>query len=217
MTGPSSYIYTTSGMRLWKKQYFFILLVLVLSSCSSYIPYHNKPPRIDAVGKNTIAIGVQDHRPYVVSKNKKENFVGIRRTGWFFLPMNVETASGSPLAQDISWSIKKAFNNNEVKVILVPLSPSLPRKSVLKIFQKINYDRTVFIRLMEWKSTTDRKTTLHFNVILEILDNKGQRLGMKQIEGRDRLGKDFEFSVPVAFRIRMQQLINNPEVRAALR
>ena len=100
---------------------------------------------------------------------------------------------------------------------MVPLPPGTSREAVLKVLLNTNFDRVVFLRLMEWKSTTVWKTTLQFDVILEILDNKGKVMAQKQIKGRDRTGKDFKYSVPFVFRNKMRQLFDDPKVREAFR
>ena len=200
-----------------------ILLGLLLQSCAfgQRIPYHKAGSLdIQAAGRHTLAIGVQDQRPYVVSKAKSEDFVGLSRGG-FGEPFDVVTASGSPLAEDMAMSLGMAFQNKGYSVTSVKLRPGANREDVLRAFRSTQSKRAVLVRLKEWKTDSFWTTALHYSVYVEIFDESGNLLAGNQVSGKDkiegiRFRSDLAEVMPPVFASKMEQLINNPRVKSAL-
>ncbi len=78
-----------------------ILLILSLSlvACASgrKIDYAPAYPSVPQVFAKAVEVQVIDERPYVLSGNKKGSFVGLTR-GSYYIPFDVNTRSGEPLA-----------------------------------------------------------------------------------------------------------------------
>ena len=200
-----------------------ILLGLLLQSCAfgQQVAYHKAGKlNIHAAGRHTLTIGVQDQRPYVVSREKSEDFVGISRGG-FGNPFDVLTDSGSPLAEDITMSLVKAFQNKGYTVTSVKLSPGANRQDVLQAFRSAQSKRAVLVRLVEWKTDSMFTTALHYIVFLEIFDESGNLLAGNQVGGKDKIEgytfpSDLAELVPPIFASKMEQLFNHPKVKSAL-
>lgn len=200
-----------------------ILLGLLLQSCAfgQRVAYHQAGTLdVQASGRHTLVIGVQDQRPYVVSKEKSEDFVGISRGG-FGNPFDVVTDSGSPLAEDITMSLVKACRNKGYTVTSVKLSPGTSREDVLQALRRAQSARAVLVRLIEWKTDSMFTTALHYTVFLEIFDESGKLLANNQVNGKDKIEgytfpSDLADLVPPVFASKMEQLFNHPKVKSAL-
>ena len=75
-------------------------LLFLISGCAM-LDYRQAAPDLHISTKERLSIGVQDHRPYVLNHDKEENFIGIQRGG-FGIPVSLPTASGHPLAEDMT-------------------------------------------------------------------------------------------------------------------
>lgn len=211
-----------------KNFYFIILAALAVQGCAfgQKVAYHQfPPPRLEATGEQTIALGVQDRRPYVLSKNKQENFVGLTRGG-FGNPFDVVTATGGPLADDFAITLGKAFGSRGFQVKIVRVNPNASLDQVMKSIIGAGMERSILIRFTEWKTDSSvTSSSIHFNLTLQVYDTTGQVLAENQIAGREKIetiGSAMTYAhlkntVPVAFNARMERLINDPKIVSALK
>ena len=105
----------------------WIAIALVLGGCAfgrtySYGDASMGMPGL-ASGSGTVALAVHDVRPYVVSGNKPERFVGLMRGG-FGNPFDVNTGSGDALSNDLRRVISKALQSKGYKVTDVLVRPT---------------------------------------------------------------------------------------------
>src|SRR5690349_16603822 len=63
--------------------------------------YDEVIPKIEATANRSIVVATHDQRPYIVSGEAKPEVVGVKRGG-FGNPFPVSTASGRPLADDMT-------------------------------------------------------------------------------------------------------------------
>jgi hypothetical protein len=80
-------------------------------------------PQIAASQARSFAVGVQDRRPYVISGNKDEHFVGLSRGG-YGNPFDVTTASGKALADEFAGAIANGLRRNDASVTVVRITPT---------------------------------------------------------------------------------------------
>ena len=83
-------------------------------------------------------------------------------------------------------------------------------------------DRALVLTLQEWKSDTAVRVGLSYDVTMTVLDRTGAVLAEKRLEGRDNLGgatlpSQVGDMVAGAFKMKLEQLLDDPAVAAALR
>ncbi len=207
-----------------KLRLLFVLLMLpVLGACAvgNQHDYKTEIPNTGAKVVGTAAVAAQDRRPYVVNGEKPEKFVGLSRGG-YGNPFDVTTVSGNPLAIDIRDTVIAALKKNGVDAEPVALQPAQadPRQALVGL----NRDRSLLFVVSEWKSDTYMNTALLYDMRLTVLDKSGREIAESVVSGRDDLGGDFinppahaKRAIPTAFKAKLELLINDPKVLAALR
>ena len=197
---------------------------LLVSGCAigNQHQYAGVVPNVSAQTARSLAVAVQDRRPYIVDGSKTEDFVGVQRGG-FGNPFDVTTATDGPLATDIRDSVAAAFRNKGAQVTPVALKPTLRAAEVAQALTQTGRDRALLITLSEWKSDTFMNTALVYDVTARVLDGNGRTLADSRISGRDDLSGSLDSpghaktAVPIAFRSKFEQLLNDPKVATALR
>lgn len=200
------------------------LLALLVSACAigNQHQYAGVVPNVSPQTSRSLAIAVQDRRPYVVDGSKSEDFVGVQRGG-FGNPFDVTTTTDGPLAIDMRDSVAASFKNKGVDVAPVAVKPSQPFSDVAQALIRAGKERALLITLNEWKSDTYLNTALLYDASAQVLDSSGRVLATSQIRGRDDLSGGVissahaKSAVPIAFRAKFEQLLNDPQVAAALR
>jgi hypothetical protein len=175
-------------------------------------------------GSTPLAVGVLDHRPYVVSGDKSPSFVGLQRSG-FGIPYNVNTQSGHPLAEDFSSSIAGALSNKGYAVQQVQLSPSLATSNAVAQVVASGAKRSIVLEVGEWKSDTLSRAALYYSLSMTVFDENTTPLARKEVSGRDDLGGSFWDIDPAAsaaqvtrdaFKRKVFALFDDPAIQSAL-
>jgi hypothetical protein len=85
-------------------------------------------------------------------------------------------------------------------------------------------ERALLLTLHEWKSDTYMNVGLTYDVTLAVLERAGIVLAERRLSGRDNLGGSFwnppahaRDAVPRAFKAKIEELLNDAAVVAALR
>jgi hypothetical protein len=184
--------------------------------------YSGVPPEVSIGSKRPVAVGVLDQRDYVLDGSKTPAFVGISRGG-FGNPFDVTTASERPLAEDFRDTIVEVFKRNGINVREVALAPSRDERTAREALRKVGQERSLLVALREWKSDTFTNTALQYNVEISVYDLAGKVLASKRIQGNDNLGGDAlnpprhaREAVPVAYRKKIDELLNSADIRSAL-
>lgn len=202
-----------------------VICVISVSGCAvgNKHQYAESVPSIKVQTAKSLAVGVLDKRVAIMNKSKTEDFVGVQRGG-FGNPFDVTTASGKPLATDITTAVTTALRQDGANVREVPLASSLQEMDALKTIVMEGSDRGVLLTLTEWKADTMTNTALHYDVRLAVFDPSGKILSTNEIRGNDNLGGSFmnppehaKAALPVAFKTKMETLFSKPEIGAALR
>ncbi len=166
------------------------VVAALLGGCAvgQSISYADAPVAMQGVSSSgSVAVAVQDERPYVLSGNKSERFVGLMRGG-FGNPFDVTTKSGAPLADDMRDAIGRALKAHGASV--VPVSVAF-RDSAVTAKRKLldaKARRAILVTLREWKSDSMMATDIHYDATLAIFDESGNQLAMSTIRGMDNLG-----------------------------
>jgi len=208
-----------------KKTAFLLLVGFALGGCAfgRTQDYRLAQPTLQYSGQEQIVVGTQDRRPYILNRDKGENFVGLQRGG-YGNPFDVRTASGLPLAEDMTKVLAKSLAQAGGVVTPVKISPSMARSEVIRLLQSNNAKKAILLSLYEWKSDTAARTRVIYNVEIEVLDNHGDILSRRTMQGEDNLGGSFwsldpqanaQTEAPIAFQKKLEALFTG-DIGAAL-
>jgi len=167
----------------------------------------------------TVAVGVQDNRPYVTSGGKPDKFVGLMRGG-FGNPFDVNTQSGDPLANEMRDALVKSLKEKRITVTPVLIGHSDSASTAKRTLVATNARRLVLVTLTEWKSDTMMNTSLHYDVALQVMDERGNSLATNKIKGNDNLGNlglSPTAGISMSFAKKFDALFDDDKIVAALK
>jgi hypothetical protein len=208
-----------------KRRVFLLLVGFAVAGCAfgRTQDYSLSKPTLQYASQERLVVGVQDRRPYILNRDKGEDFVGLQRGG-YGNPFDVRTASGLPLAEDMAKVLASALTQAGGVVTPLQISPTMTRAEIIRLWQSKNAEKAILLSLYEWKADTAARTRLVYNAELEVLDDKGGVLASKQIQGEDNLGGSFwsldpqanaQAEVPLALQKKLEELFAD-EITAAL-
>jgi hypothetical protein len=180
-------------------------LLLSLGGCAvgNRYDYGNAISGLPVSGSGKLAVAVVDARPYVLSGDKKPDFVGLQRGG-FGNPFDVRTGSGRPLADEMRDSIAKALQQQGFAV--VGGTEAAPRKLELRVF--------------DWKTDVMVKMKTTYDLQLSVFDASGALLAQSKAKGEDVGSGGFESgnatNAARTFELRFTELVRDEAVRNAL-
>jgi len=185
--------------------------------------YHDITPELKYPVRGKVAVAVQDQRKDVVSGTRPESYVGWSRGG-YGNPFDVTTESGQPLAKEFQTSIAAALTRAGAQVVRVDVRPAAAPAEARKQLAATGADKAVLLVLRDWHVDTYFNVNLDHDVSLTVLGRRGQVLATKELTGSDRIGTGLvdpyavaRESVPPAYRRKLEQLLADPAVVAALR
>lgn len=199
----------------------FLLLSVILSACAmGRTTEYRGTSSFDYDYKNDapIIIGTQDQRPYVLSGDKDETFVGLTRS-LYGIPYSMTTKSGDPLAEDFGGLIAATLRKKGYDATAVRIPPSATENEAVAKITKPNGDTYLYLRIKEWKTDTYIHPTLTYALTLSVLDGTGNALRVKALSGEDDLGRDQRperQNLAAAVSDILGSLLNSDEIHAAL-
>jgi hypothetical protein len=201
-----------------------LFVTLLASGCAigNRYAYHTVVANPTVSGTGAVAVAAHDQRAEVLSGSKAPQFVGFQRGG-FGNPFDVKTVSDRPLAEDmttvlVSTLTQKGFRARPI-VVVHSVSPADVRKQLLGA----GADRALVLTLKEWKSDAVMRIGLSYDVTLTVLDRGGTVLAEKRLDGdKEVLGAAGMPSgvgevVGKALKTKLEQLLDDPAISAALR
>jgi hypothetical protein len=212
--------------------FFIIVIAGLLGGCAVGQKYNYSAVVSDlsASGNKTLGVATHDQRPYILSGEKKLDYVGTLRGG-YGNPFNVATESGQPLADDMTQSISSSLSKKGFKPLPVVALPNDSFESILGKLKATQGDNLILLTLYQWRSDVNKsgafiwdpwKAWLNYYATIKVFNNNGGILTEKKIGGSYDLGNSFEFvghsteAVPKAFKVIIEELLNAPEVVKSL-
>lgn len=142
-----------------------------------------------------------DARPYVVSGNKKGTFVGLIR-GSYYIPYDVNTRSGRPLASDLQAALVGGFERHGLAARVAAVGAKAASKPGVLLLD---------VSIQEWKSEAAIGEILTYSLRAELIDQTGQQLAVAHARGSDRI-----YDYTQAGRNALASLLAQPTVVQAL-
>lgn len=186
------------------------------------IDYKNLLIKLSYQGSEKIIFAVQDKRPYVVSGEKKPEYVGNFRKASFGQPYDATTPNRNPLSEALSSCIVESLKRAGYDVIEVKsIFPENDEAIIEKM--KIYGTKIVIMTLKEWISEAYYNVGLTYDVGLKIMDENGNTIAVENIKGSDDLGDRnwvpemrAKIYVPEAAKKRLEELFNKQEIIKSL-
>ena len=177
-------------------------------------------PEIQAQGNRSVAVAVQDRRPYVRSAEKGADFVGMMRGG-FGNPWDITTESKRPMAADLTDAVMSALKKHGYQVTPVTVAPAQNAVQAQEAVSAAKRDRALLIAVDELKSDTYLNTKVDYDLKLSVYDSAGKLLADTAVTGSDAVGSaathaDIRKNVLPAVQRKLEALLNDPKVIAAM-
>lgn len=204
-----------------------LLLAGALTLCGCAIgnkyDYSAAKTSLDYKGQGRVAVTAWDQRPYVLSGKKDPDYVGSQRNG-YGIPFNVKTASGQPLATEMGKALIQTLAGAGFGASPVQVAPQDDEGAVLRTLQQSQLPRALLLQVNDWQSDTFHNPTVDYDLVLKVYDRGGRRLAAASLKGSDDLqGRLIDpmdkakQTVPALFQQKIQQLLDAPQIQAALR
>ena len=201
-----------------------LVVFLLLNGCAvgNKHAYHDSTIDLKCKGSAKIGVATHDQRPYIVDGKKRPDFVGLQRGG-YGNPFNVSTASGNPLATDITDTLTRSLKSKGFEAIPLTITKNDNADTIKTNIKSKNFSRTIITTLYEWKSDTMTNTGLSYDVEMQVLDTDGNKIAQRKISGGDNLGGSMmnppahaKRAIPVAFKEKFELLLNDEQIAKAL-
>ena len=199
-----------------------ILLNSLLTGCVGTV--HYPTPNIQVSSSQSLTVGVQDQRDYILSKDKPDTFIGIFRS-FMGIPNDITTQSRAPLATDFANVLVTALKRPEASVTPVTLKPEWNQEKIRSALINTKSRKAILLTIREWKSEMYQlgDLGLPYDLTLEVLDANGVSLAKETIQGKDNLGGNsmnimshILTSSHNAFKEKVETLFGNPSIVKAL-
>ncbi|MDX9964099.1 hypothetical protein [Desulfobacter postgatei] len=191
----------------------FLVLMAILTGCAGGRNYDYTAISIDQHlegNKEKIAIGVHDQREYVKNGDKYPQYVGTQRSP-AYVPWNINTKSGSPMADDFLQNISKSLNNSGYKVDQISLPEKVNTNQALTQLKATGDNRLLLFTINEWFFDVWYKTRMSYSMKLEVFDNVGRLLASSEVE--KKMWDDKDNAVPdLEFKSAVEILLTNDSI-----
>ncbi|MEJ3667917.1 hypothetical protein [Stutzerimonas stutzeri] len=181
----------------------FAIICLMLTGCAygRKVDYAHSFPSMPNLPPQSVEVRVTDARPYVVSGNKKGTFVGLIRGG-YYIPYDVNTRSGQPLASDLQAALVGGFERHGLAARVAEVGAKAASKPGVLLLD---------VSIQEWKSEAAIGEILTYSLRAELIDQTGQQLAVAHARGSDRI-----YDYTQAGRNALASLLAQPTVVQAL-
>jgi hypothetical protein len=184
--------------------------------------YSKVQTNLEAQTDKDVAVSVVDQRQYVVSGDKKPNFVGLQRAG-FGIPYDVTTQSGQPLARQMNTAVVNALQDQDITAEALVLTPGTDTDEALERFQEGASDRFLLVDVKEWKTDVYARMTTHWDLVASVYDQSGTRLAQNSISGVEPVSAsalgledpNSQKATQLTSR-KLEELLNDPNIQSAL-
>jgi hypothetical protein len=200
-----------------------LFMAVMASGCAvgNRYAYHTVVASPQVSGTTALSVATHDQRDYVRTGSKPPQFVGLQRGG-FGNPFDVKTEEDKPLADAMTTALVNTLTRKGFRAqpVVIAHSATIPdaRRQVIGTAG----DRALLLTLTEWKSDTAMRVGLNYDMTMVVLNRSGAVLAEKRLQGQDNLGaatlpSQVGGMVSAAFKTKLEQLLDDPAIAAALR
>ena len=172
---------------------------LLVAGCANHgVDYRQAAPRFDGgIAGKSVSVLVFDERPYVLSEDKRPNYVGdsIFQDG---SSKGVYTASGDALAADLQTAIISGLKRNRIAAE----TPQMFADGA---------DRQLHVTLREWKAEYSGGALFDYDITATVKDAEGRELASKSVSGSEEVHNTYNSAA-----IALRKAVSDIEVRKAL-
>ena len=178
-------------------------------------------PVLTVSSGRTISASVIDQRPYVVNGKESPRFVGTARGG-YNNTIEALTASGRPLAEDLTDAVVRALDRRGIAASALPLPKGTPEEIALTAFRTQGTERLLAVQMYEWQTKADTRVTVRWHMEAIVYDRSGGILARRATQGyqpvgaTDVTGDGSEIAIREVTR-KLSELLNERVITAALK
>lgn len=143
---------------------------------------------LDLETASRLAVAVWDNRPDVVSGERQPSWIGLQRS-MYGIPYGVTTSSGRPFAEELNSWLLRSLGQSGIEADPVQIPIGSDREDAIEILASGSHPRLLLVRLDEWYADTYNRTTLHYDITLEVFDFRGSLISDASVTGEDIVGR----------------------------
>jgi hypothetical protein len=206
-------------------------LATLLAACVAPIPIKDQSPKVSYSMSEKVAVAVIDSRPILKEEKKPATYIG-RVHGVFGIPTDMHVypwvalkeEKNFTLAQELEQRTADALQAIGANVVRVDAGAHVDAASAKRAAQGLDADCILLITLDEWSVNVNLNWVGSFDFdwgyTVEVSDRAGAQIAMFKDSGQDVVKEHASDSprnmITVAYRARLEKLLERPEVRSAL-
>jgi len=200
-----------------------LALLFAFGACQQGFDYEFAAvdPALTVSSGRTISASVIDQRPYVVNGKESPRFVGTER-GRYNNTIDVHTASGRPLAEELTDAVVRALERRGIAASALPLPKGTPEDVALTAFRAQGTERLLAVQMHEWRTKAYTRVTSRWHMEAIVYDRSGGILARRATQGyqpvgaTDVTGDGSEIAIREVTR-KLSELLNERVITAALK
>jgi len=198
-----------------------LLLILFVSGCavSRKVQYSGINANVPAFSE-TIALATWDQREQVLDGSRKPDFVGYMRSG-AGIAYPIGTASGKPLADDISSSISTSLEKKGCTTSVITTSPADNENTILDNLIKSGNEKLLLVKCSEYHTDGYGIQNLNYNLQVTVYASDGELVKEKRFQGDRTLGGNvawgpgkYQEYMPEGLKTLLEQIFNDEEIES---
>ena len=200
--------------------------MLLLGGCvGDQYDYDWETPVFAVQTEDSVVVTVLDQRPEVLTGDKPPTFVGFQRTGFGFIPYDVSTASGRPLADDMADTIMRGLAVNYVPVEAIYVPASADASVATQTVIEAGTEKGLVVLLRQWQTDTHVNISFRYDLVVHVVDSNGNIYETATLASEHDELAGGDFLNPIGYAIdyvpelearTLERLINQPDIVAAL-
>lgn len=200
-------------------------LLVFLVGCSPNWPhaYHNIEPKVVLSGTGNFLVVAEDQRPAVLEKNQAPTNIGsiIPLVG---APFDAKTASGKGFASDLSTAVCNGLQLRKQHCQSVSYETLISPLELGRLANLHNADRVLRFIINKWTAKTFTRTTVTYDIKLEVYTQNAKLLAKASMVGESVLGievianpaENASKTAPLVLQTVIEELLNDKNINSII-